>query len=39
MVDINEKLDEEPLADYLFKHTEYKSELLPYGYGQGLSVR
>ncbi len=25
MVDINEKLDEEPLADYLFKHTEYKS--------------
>ena len=26
MVDINEKLDEEPLADYLFKHTEYKSE-------------
>lgn len=26
MVDINEKLDEEPLADYLFKQTEYKSE-------------
>lgn len=25
MVDINVKLDEEPLADYLFKHTEYKS--------------
>lgn len=25
MVDINEKLDEEPLADYLFKHAEYKS--------------
>ena len=29
MVDINEKLDEEPLADYLFKHTEYKSEYFP----------
>ena len=26
MVDINEKLDEEPLAEYLFKHTEYKSD-------------
>ncbi len=25
MVDINEKLEEETLADYLFKHTEYKS--------------
>ncbi len=29
MVDINDKLDEEPLADYLFKHTEYKSEYFP----------
>lgn len=26
MVDINEKLEEEKLADYLFKHTEYKSD-------------
>lgn len=26
MVNINEKLDEEPLAEYLFKHTEYKSD-------------
>ena len=26
MVDINEKLDEEPLADYLFKHTAYQSK-------------
>ena len=26
MVDINEKLDEEPLAEYLFKHKEYKSD-------------
>ena len=29
MVDINEKLGEEPLADYLFKHTEYKTEFFP----------
>ena len=26
MVDINKKLDQEPLADYLFKETEYKTE-------------
>ena len=29
MVDINEKLDQEPLADYLFKHTEYKTNYFP----------
>ena len=29
MVDINEKLDQEPLADYLFKNTEYKDEFFP----------
>ncbi len=29
MVDINTKLDQEPLADYLFKHTEYKTEYFP----------
>ena len=29
MVDINEKLDQEPLADYLFKHTEYKTDYFP----------
>ena len=29
MVDINEKLDQEPLADYLFKQTEYKTEYFP----------
>ena len=26
MVDINAKLDQEPLAEYLFKHTEYKTD-------------
>ena len=29
MVDINEKLGQEPLADYLFKHTEYKTNYFP----------
>ncbi len=29
MVDINEKLDQEPLADYLFKQIEYKTEYFP----------
>ena len=29
MVDINEKLGEEPLADYLFKQVEYKTEYFP----------
>ncbi|MCB7430313.1 4Fe-4S binding protein, partial [Erysipelatoclostridium ramosum] len=29
MVDINGKLGEEPLADYLFKHTEYKTGFFP----------
>ncbi|MCI8271795.1 MAG: pyruvate:ferredoxin (flavodoxin) oxidoreductase [Erysipelotrichaceae bacterium] len=29
MVDINEKLDQEPLADYLFKQVEYKTEYFP----------
>lgn len=29
MVDINEKLDQEPLADYLFKNTDYKDEYFP----------
>ena len=29
MVDINEKLDQEPLADYLFKQIDYKTEFFP----------
>ncbi len=29
MVDINNKLDQEPLADYLFKETEYKTQYFP----------
>ena len=29
MVDINQKLDQEPLADYLFKETEYKTQYFP----------
>ena len=29
MVDINEKLDQEPLAVYLFKEVDYKSEYFP----------
>lgn len=29
MVDINEKLHEEPLADYLFKEVDYKTEYFP----------
>ncbi len=29
MVDINEKLDQEPLADYLFKEVDYKTEYFP----------
>ncbi len=29
MVDINEKLDQEPLADYLFKEVEYKTGYFP----------
>jgi len=27
MVDVNDKLNEEPIADYLYKHTEYKTAL------------
>ncbi|MFQ7092963.1 MAG: hypothetical protein ACLRRB_01730 [Ruminococcus sp.] len=33
MVDINEKLDQEPLADYLFKHYGIQDRLLPARYG------
>ena len=29
MVDVNTKLDQEPLADYLFKETEYKTQYFP----------
>ncbi|MDD6005653.1 MAG: 2-oxoacid:acceptor oxidoreductase family protein, partial [Firmicutes bacterium] len=29
MVDINAKLDQEPLADYLFKEVEYKTDYFP----------
>lgn len=29
MVDINAKLDQAPLADYLYKETEYKTEFFP----------
>ncbi len=29
MVDVNKKIDQEPLADYLYKETEYKTEYFP----------
>ncbi len=29
MVDVNAEIDQEPLADYLYKHTEYKTEYFP----------